>query len=91
VDDLHVFDPLPWGSPEHAFVLSDNAVETAVSAPLTPLPTLWAAPLSPRWPLYQAIASQGGSDAHQSEYHCLCLLAQHEQQRQPLPMLPLPL
>jgi hypothetical protein len=65
-------------------------VETVVPAPLTSLRALWAAPLSAQWPLYQVITPQGGSDTHQSEYHCLCLLAQHDQQRQPLPMLPLP-
>jgi hypothetical protein len=91
VGNHHVSDPLAWESPEHAFVLSDDAVESAVSAPVTPLPALLAALLSARWPLYQAIIPQGENDAHQSEYHCLCLLSRLDQQRQPLPMLPLPL
>jgi hypothetical protein len=77
--DRHVSDPLAWESPEHASVLSNDAVESAVSNPVTPLPALLAALLSARWLLYQAIIPQGGNDAHQSEYHCLCLLSQHDQ------------
>jgi hypothetical protein len=74
-------------------------MEFAVSAPVSPLSplraaplsALWAIPLSPRWPLYQAIVPQGESGAHQSKYHCLCLLSQLDQQRQPLFVLSLPL
>jgi hypothetical protein len=87
----HVSDPLAWESPEHASILSDDTVESAVSDPMTPLPALLAALLFARWLLYQAIIPQGGNDAHQFKYHCLCLLSWCDQQLQPLPMLPLPL
>jgi hypothetical protein len=50
-----------------------------MSAPMTPLPALQAAPLSPRSSLYQAIVPQGENDARQSKYHCLYLLAQLDQ------------
>jgi hypothetical protein len=43
VDDLHVSDPLAEESPKHAFVLSDDAVESAVTAPVSPLSALRAA------------------------------------------------
>jgi hypothetical protein len=33
VDDLHDADPLAWESPELAYVLSDDAVESELSAP----------------------------------------------------------
>jgi hypothetical protein len=91
VSDRHISDPLAWESPEHTSVLSDDAVESVVSASVTPLPTLLVALLSARWPLYQAVIPQGENDAHQSEYHYLCLLSRLDQQRQALPMLPLTL
>jgi hypothetical protein len=91
VGDRHVSDPLAWESPEHASVLSNDVVVSAVSDPMTPLPALLAALLSARWLLYQAVVPQGGNDAHQSKYHCLCLLSRCDQQLQSLLVLPLPL
>jgi hypothetical protein len=46
VGDRHVSDPLAWESLERASILSDDAVESAVSDPMTPLPALLAALLS---------------------------------------------
>jgi hypothetical protein len=43
VDDLHDASPLAWESPELAYVLSDDAVESELSTPLSPLGPLWAA------------------------------------------------
>jgi hypothetical protein len=37
VDDLHDADPLAWESPELVYVLSDDAVESELSAPQSPL------------------------------------------------------
>jgi hypothetical protein len=91
VGDRHVSDPLAWESLENVSVLSDGAVESIVSDPVTPLPALLTALLSARWLLYQAVIPQGGNDAHQSKYHYLCLLSRCDQQLQPLPVLPLPL
>jgi hypothetical protein len=47
VDDLHDAGPLAQESPEHAYVLSDDAVESERTAPLSPL---WAAlQVGPLW------------------------------------------
>jgi hypothetical protein len=70
-------------SPKHAYVLSDDTVESALSAPMSPLSPLQAAPLSalragplfPWWPLCRAVVLQGESDARQCEYHWHCLLS----------------
>jgi hypothetical protein len=95
VADLHDAGPLAWESLELAYVLSDNAVKSERSAPLSPLGPLWAAlqvhPLSPLWPQYRAIDLQDESDAHQYESHCLCHLSLLALLHQRLPELPLPL
>jgi hypothetical protein len=91
VGDRHVSDPLAWESPKHTSILSDDMVESAVSTPVTPLPALLAALLFARWLLYRVVIPQGENDAHQSKYHCLCLLSRCDQQLQSLPVLPLPL
>jgi hypothetical protein len=52
VDDLHASNPLVWESPEHTSVQNDDAVETVVPAPQTPL-------ASPLWPLCQAVTPRG--------------------------------